>query len=60
MYYRFHRPTMDHEWLYLKTRADRAEDSLIAAGGEVRDLDDRLLVSGATQLLCSRRPEQFR
>lgn len=60
MYYRFHRPTMDHEWLYLKTRADLAEDSLIAAGGEVRDLDGRLLVSGATQLLCSPRPEQFR
>jgi acyl-CoA thioesterase len=59
-YYRFHRPTMAHEWLYLKVRADLAENSLISAGGEVRDLDGRLLVSGATQLLCSRRPEQFR
>jgi len=60
MYYRFHRPTMDHDWLYLKTRADLAEGGLIAAGGEVRDLEGRLLVSGATQLLCSRRPGQFR
>lgn len=60
IYYRFHRPTMAHDWLYLKTRAELAEDSLIAAQGEVRDLNGRLLATGVTQLLCSRRPEQFR
>lgn len=59
-YYRFHRSTMSHDWLYLRTRADLAEDGLIAAQGEVRDLAGRLLAGGATQLLCSRRPDEFR
>lgn len=59
-YYRFHRPTTEHEWLYLKSRADLAEDCLIAAQGEVRGLDGRLLTTGSTQLLCSHRPEHFR
>lgn len=59
-YYRFHRPTMGHEWLYMMTRADLAEDGLIAAHGEIRDLRGCLLARGASQLLCGRRPEQFR
>ena len=59
-YYRFHRPTVDADWLYMKTRADLAHNSLIAVGGEIRDLSGDLLVSGASQLLCRPRPEKFR
>ena len=58
-YFRFHRPTTPHEWLALRSRAELAEDGLIASGGEIRDRDGRLLVSGATQLLCTPRPARF-
>lgn len=59
-HFRFHRPTMPHEHLVLRSRADLAEGGLIASGGEVRDLSGRLLASGASQLFCTPRPERFR
>jgi len=59
-YFRFHRPTSEAPWLALRTRADLAEDGLVATGGEIRDEAGRLLVSGATQLLCTPRPDRFR
>ena len=59
-YYQFHRPTQGHEWLYMKNRADLACDSMISTQGEIRDLQGRMLVRGYAQLMCSRRPEQFR
>lgn len=55
-YYRFHRPTSNHDWLYLKTRADLAEGGLIAAEGEIRCPDGKLLARGASQLICYPRP----
>lgn len=55
-YYRFHRSSTSEEWLHLKTRADLAEDGLIAAEGEVRARDGRLLARGASQLICYPRP----
>ena len=59
-YYRFHRTMLDAPWLYMHTRAQLAHDSVISAEGEIRNLAGELLVSGATSLLCSNRPEQFR
>ncbi len=59
-YYQFHRPTGEHEWVHQKNRADLACDSLIATQSEVHDLAGHLLVRGWAQLMCSRRPEQFR
>lgn len=55
-YYRFHRPSMAEDWLHLKVRADLAGDGLIAAEGEVRARDGRLLARGASQLMCYPRP----
>lgn len=59
-YYRFHRSMMDSPWMHMRTRAQLAHDSVISAEGEIRSLDGDLLISGATSLLCSSRPEQFR
>lgn len=59
-YYQFHRPTGEHEWVYMKNRADLACNSLIATQGEIRALNGEMLVRGYAQLLCSRRPEQFK
>ncbi len=60
LYVRFHREASAHEWLYSIGRADLAEGGLIAAHGAVFSPDRRLLASGSSQLLCSRRPEQFK
>lgn len=60
LYVRFHRETSDHEWLYCLGRADLAEAGLIAAHGAVWSADRKLLASGSSQLLCSRRPVQFK
>lgn len=60
LYVRFHRGTAEHEWLYRLGRADLAEAGLIAAHGAVWSADRKLLASGATQLFCSPRPEQFK
>jgi acyl-CoA thioesterase len=60
LYVRFHRETTRHEWLYCVARADLAEGGLIAANGAVWGADRKLLASGATQLFCSPRPQQFR
>lgn len=59
-YYQFHRPTGEHEWIYLQNRADLACDSLIATQGEIRTLEGEILVRGYAQLLCSHRPQQFK
>ena len=59
-YYRFHRPTAAHEWLYMHNRADVAEDSIVSADGQVFALDGTVLASGATQMFCSPRPQQFK
>lgn len=58
-YYRFHRSSVGETWLHMKNRADLAEDGLIAVDGEIRDVSGRLLARGASQLICSKRPEQF-
>ena len=59
-YYRFHRTTINEEWLYMKNNANIAHDCLIAADGEIRNLKGQLLVTGSSQLLCSPRPSQFK
>lgn len=56
-YYRFHRSSTAEDWLYLKTRADLAEDGFIAAEGEVRDRHGRLIARGVSQLMCYPRPK---
>lgn len=56
-YYRFHRTSTAEDWLYLKTRADLAEDGFIAAEGEIRDRGGRLIARGVSQLMCYPRPE---
>jgi len=55
-YYRFHRETMGHDWLYMSIRANLAHDSLISTEGEIHDLQGNLLISGASQLFCRPRP----
>lgn len=56
-YYRFHRTSTAEDWLHLRTRADLAEDGLIAAEGEVRARDGRLLARGVSQMMCYPRPQ---
>lgn len=55
-YYRFHRSSTAEDWLYLKTRADLAENGLIAAEGEIRNRQGQLIARGASQLICYPRP----
>ena len=59
-HFRFHRSARPHEWLNLTARAPIAEAGLIAAEGTVHGTDGSLLVSGASQLLCTPRPDRFR
>ncbi len=60
LYVRFHRDTRPHPWLFSVGRADLAENGWIAAQGQLWSPDRKLLATAATQLFCSRRPEQFR
>lgn len=59
-YYRFHRTSTAEDWLYMKTRADLAEDGFIAAEGEIRDRAGHLIARGVSQLMCYPRPESVK